>query len=54
MLTTSPAPASRATLNGPPSCQTSSQMVSATSTPCRRTIVNPVPGTKYRFSSNTP
>ena len=34
--------------------QRSSQMVSATSTPCSRTICSSVPGTKYRASSKTP
>ena len=42
----SPTSARAATANGPPSCQRSSQMVSATSTPRIRTTTNRSPGTK--------
>ena len=46
MTSSSPAPASRVTATGPPSCQMSSQIATATSTPCTRTTVEEVPGTK--------
>ncbi len=46
MQLTSPTSARAATANGPPSCQRSSQIVSATSTPRIRTTTNRSPGTK--------
>ena len=46
MTSSSPAPASRVTATGPPSCQMSSQIATATSTPCTRATVSELPGTK--------
>jgi hypothetical protein len=54
ILSTSPAPARRAAVNGPPACQMSSHTVSAMSTPSNRTTVSDRPGSKYRSSSKTP
>ena len=54
MQATNPTSASRQTAIGPPSCQRSSQIVIATSTPWSRTMGNVSPGTKYLNSSNTP
>ena len=56
--TSSDAPACRVTATGPPSCHRSSQMAMATSTwppsALMRNTGSESPGTKYRYSSNTP
>ncbi len=55
LITTSkPARWSRVAATGPPSCQRSSQIASATSHPCTRTMHGASPGTKWRYSSKTP
>ncbi len=57
--TSRPAPDRRHTATGPPSCHRSSQIATATSTPSAsevgtRNTGSVFPGTKYRYSSNTP
>lgn len=54
MESSRPAPDAWVTLTGPPSCQRSSQMTVATSTPWTRTTGSRSPRTKMRYSSNTP